>query len=62
MSKETSNNKVTVKLQRERECKGSVMFFNDDPKVAVRNVYISRTVPAVETAKEVIVTIEFPKE
>ena len=61
----TPMTKTTITLTKERDCKGSVRF--DAPKTkpgdkpnAVDNIYISRSVPEINTAQTVTITIETP--
>lgn len=50
--------KTEIKMKRDKECKGSVRFATEDPKAAVTNVYVSRSIAEVETAQEVVVTVQ----
>jgi len=60
--------KIVVQLPREKECVGSVRFALSKQQVkemvdagnppAVTNIYVSRSVPEIKTAKHVSVTIE----
>lgn len=47
-----------IALKRDKECRGSVRFKTTDENVAVDNVYVSRSVPGIETAKSVTVTVQ----
>lgn len=47
----------TIHMKRDKDCKHSVRFATDDEKEPVQSVYVSRSIPAVETAREITVTI-----
>lgn len=49
---------IEVTLKRDKECKGSVRFATDDEQAPVTNLYISRSVPEVNGAQSVKVTVE----
>lgn len=53
---------TTLKLTRTKDCKGSVRF--DAPKTptpnAIENIYVSRSVPGINEAATITVTIEVP--
>ena len=51
---------TTIRLTRDKECKGSVRFSTDEEldQVAVTNAYVSRAVPGIETAQSVVVTVQ----
>lgn len=53
--------KVTIEMQREKECKGSVRFSTPDEKAPVTNVYVSRSMPGVNDAQKIVVTVEVPE-
>lgn len=57
--------KQTIKLKRNKDCKHSVRFDADpsaDPSKpnALDSVYVMRSMPGINEAKEITVTIEVP--
>ena len=50
--------KVVIPMKVGKQCKGSIRFETDDEKAEVTNVYVSRTLPGINEAKEITVTIE----
>lgn len=44
-------------MARTKDCKGSVRFETNDPKAPITNVYVSRAVEEINTAKTVTVTL-----
>ena len=53
-----ANKTVTIVLQKDKDCKGSVRFVTADPKAPITNVYVSRELEGVNNAKTVKVTVE----
>jgi hypothetical protein len=58
MKANKQNTAVTVTMNRDKDCKGSVRFATTDEQAAVTNVYVSRALPGVNDAKQVRVTVE----
>lgn len=57
--------KTTIKMTKFKDCNGTVRF--DAPKAQpgavpppMQNAYVSRSVPGINEAKEITVTIEVP--
>lgn len=49
---------VTVELTKEKECKHSIRFDTADSKAPISSVYVMRTMPGIDTAKKITVTIQ----
>lgn len=49
---------ISIKMQRDKECKGSIRFSTKDEDAPITNVYISREVKEVAFAKEVTIYLE----
>ncbi len=50
--------KVTVKLNRSKECKHSIVFATKADDAAVSTIYINKTCPGIERASSVTLEIE----
>jgi hypothetical protein len=55
---ERQNMSQQIKMKVGKPCKHSIRFETDDPKAPVSNVYVSRAMPGIESAKEITVTVE----
>lgn len=58
-------NKSITKLKRKKDCRGSVRFDADPPadpakQNAIDNVYVSRSMPGINEAQTITVTIDVP--
>ena len=51
-------NPNVILLQRDKECKGSVRFATPDDTAAITNAYVSRSLPGVNSARQIRITIE----
>ena len=49
--------KVVIPMKAGKQCKGSIRFETDDEKAAVTNVYVSRALPGINEAKEILVQL-----
>jgi hypothetical protein len=49
---------IEITLTRDKECKGSVRFAAPDPKAAITNVYVSRDVAEINSAKQIKITVQ----
>ena len=53
-----AKNPNVILLQRDKECKGSVRFATPDDTAAITNAYVSRSLPGVNSARQIRLTIE----
>lgn len=51
-------NTSVVELVKDKDCKGSVRFITDDFKAAISNAYVNRSMPGINDATKIRVTIE----
>ena len=49
---------TTIELTKDKDCKGSVRFANEENVVSLSSIYINRSFAAINDAKKVRVTIE----
>ena len=49
---------ATVILRKDKDCKGSVRFSNEQDTASLSSIYVNRICPGINEAKTVRVTIE----
>ena len=54
----TAKATATIELKKDKDCKGSIRFVTSDDKAPIDNVYVSRSMPGINNATTVRVTIE----
>ena len=50
----------TITMKRDKDCKHSVRFATNDDQSPVQSVYVNRSHPGINDAREIAVTIEVP--
>ena len=52
---------IEIEMKCDKECKGSVRFITDNPDAVITNVYLSRKMAGVATAKTIKVVVSIAK-
>lgn len=55
------NEPIEIPMKREKECKHSIRFATDDPKAVITNVYVSRDMPGIDKAQNIVVLVGIPQ-
>jgi hypothetical protein len=55
------NEPIEIPMARKKECKHSIVFESADPKAVITNVYVSRDMPGIDKAQNIVVLVGIPQ-